>query len=300
MPDSVPFAVTGATGGLGGRVARHLAGRGVAARLIVRDPSRAPELPGTTTAVAGYGDGEAMRRALDGAAALLLVSASEAPDRVRLHRTAVDAAVAAGVERIVYTSFLGAGPACTFTFGRDHWHTEEHIRHTGLGFTFLRNSIYSEYLPFMAGPRGRSGGGVIRGPAGQGRLGAVSRDDVGDVAAAVLLAEGEAAALHHGRTYELTGPEALTMAEAAEVISRAVGHPVSYHPETLDEAYASRASYGAPAYELEGWVTSYTAIAAGELAAVTGDVAKLAGHPAVGLEEMMRRNPASWAHLTGS
>src|SRR3954447_19711279 len=208
MPDA-PIAVTGATGELGGRVARRLARRGVPTRLVVRDPARAPELPGAEVAVAGgYDDTDAMRRALEGAAAVFLVSAGEAPDRMALHASAVDAFAASGVQRIVYTSFLGARPDCTFTFGRHHWHTEELIRRTGRSFTFLRDSFYLDFLPFMAGQDG-----VIKGPAGDGRVSAVTRDDIADAAVAVLLAEGDTAALHHGRTYDMTGPEALTLAE---------------------------------------------------------------------------------------
>lgn len=99
------FGVTGATGELGGRVAARLAERGVAQRLVVRDPSRAPELPDAEVVRASsYGDGEEMRRALEGVRTLFLVSGEEARDRVKQHFTAVDAAVAAGVERIVQTS----------------------------------------------------------------------------------------------------------------------------------------------------------------------------------------------------
>src|SRR5690349_213572 len=113
------IGVTGATGGLGGRVARRLADRGIEQRLLVRDEARAPRLEHADVAVfGGYDDPEGMRRALDGIETLLLVSAAEDPDRVRLHRGAVDAAVAAGVERIVYTSFVAAAPDSTFTFGR--------------------------------------------------------------------------------------------------------------------------------------------------------------------------------------
>ena len=148
------IAVTGATGGLGGRVARRLAGRGVAQRVVVRDAARAPELAGAEVAVATYGDREAMRRALDGVATLLLVSASEDRERVKVHTTAVDAAVAAGVERVVYTSFYGAAPDCTFTFGRDHWHTEERIKASGLAWTMLRDNLYLDFLPLMVGPDG--------------------------------------------------------------------------------------------------------------------------------------------------
>src|SRR5215213_7050237 len=212
MPTDGLIAVTGATGGLGGRVARRLAGRGVGQRLVVRDAARAPELDGAEVAEATYGDGEAMRRALDGVATLLLVSASEAADRVRLHTTAVDAAVAAGVGRVVYTSFFGAAPDCTFTFGRDHWHTEEALRASGLRSTFLRDNLYIDFLPLMAGPDG-----VIRGPAGDGRLAAVARDDIADVAVAVLLGDP---GRHDGRGYDMTGPEALTLAEVAAALSR--------------------------------------------------------------------------------
>jgi len=281
------LAITGATGGLGGRVARRLADRGVAQRLVVRDPARAPELPGAEVARAAYDDGEAVRRALDGVDTLLLVSASEAVDRVRLHTGAVDAAVAAGVQRIVYVSFLACSPDATFTFARDHWHTEEHVRGSGVRHTILRDSLYLDVFPLFAG-----GDGVIRGPAGDGRVAAVARDDVADVAVAVLLGDG-----HDGRTYDLTGPEAFSLQQAAEALSRASGRTVTYHAETLDEAYASRAGYGAPHWEVTGWVTTYAAIAAGELDLVSDTVATVAGHPPMDLAEFLRRNPATWRHL---
>jgi NAD(P)H dehydrogenase (quinone) len=281
------IAVTGVTGGLGGRVARRLAERGATQRLVVRDPARAPELAGAEVATGSYDDAEGLRRAFDGTRTLLMVSASEAPDRERLHANVVDAAVAAGVERVVYTSFFGAAPDCTFTFGRDHWHAEEHIRASGLGYTFLRDNLYTDFLPLMAGPDG-----VIRGPAGDGRAAAVARDDIADVAVAALLGGG-----HEGRSYDLTGPEALTLAEAAEELSRAAGRPIRYQAETLEEAYASRASYGAPGWEVDGWVTTYVAIANGDLERVSGDVAAVAGHPPMRLAEFLRSNPESYRHL---
>jgi NAD(P)H dehydrogenase (quinone) len=281
------IAVTGVTGGLGGRVARRLAERGATQRLVVRDPARAPELAGAEVATGSYDDPEGLRRAFDGTRTLLMVSASEAPDRRRLHANVVDAAVAAGVERVVYTSFFGAARDCTFTFGRDHWHAEEHIRASGLAYTFLRDNLYIDFLPLMAGPDR-----VIRGPGGDGRVAAVARDDIADVAVAALLGDG-----HEGRGYDMTGPEALTLAEAAEELSRAAGRPVRYQAETLEEAYASRASYGAPGWEVDGWVTTYVAIANGDLEEVSGDVAAVAGHPPMRLAEFLRSNPESYRHL---
>jgi NAD(P)H dehydrogenase (quinone) len=281
--------VTGVTGGLGGRVARRLAERGVGQRLVARDPGRAPELAGAEVAAASYDDRDSLRRAFAGAHTLFMVSASEDPDRLRLHADVVGAATDAGVERVVYTSFFGAAPDCTFTFGRDHWHTEKLIRGSGLRFTMLRDNLYLDFLSLMVGADG-----VIRGPAADGRVAAVARDDIADVAVAVLL-EGDDR--HDGRGYDLTGPEALTMAEVAERLSRLAGRAITYHPETLEEAYASRASYGAPGWEVDGWVTTYVAIANGELEAVSGDVAGVAGHPPMRLDDFLGRNPDSLRHL---
>jgi NAD(P)H dehydrogenase (quinone) len=283
------FVVTGVTGGLGGRVARRLAGRGVAQRLVARDPGRAPELARAEVVAASYDDRDSLRRAFAGGRTLFMVSASEDPDRLRLHANVVGAAADAGLERIVYTSFFGAAPDCTFTFGRDHWHTEELIRGSGLRFTFLRDNLYLDFLPLLVGADG-----VIRGPAGDGRVAAVTRDDIAEVAVAALADGG-----HDGRSYDLTGPEALTMAEIAEQLSRSTGRTIAYHPETLEEAYASRASYGAPDWEVDGWVTTYVAIANGELETVSDDVAAVAGHPPTGLAEFLRDNPDSYRHLSG-
>ncbi|HEY4727396.1 MAG TPA: SDR family oxidoreductase [Actinomycetes bacterium] len=282
--------VTGVTGGLGGRVARRLAERGVGQRLVARDPGRAPELAGAQVAAGSYDDRDSLRRAFAGAHTLFMVSASEDPDRLRLHANVVGAATDAGVERVVYTSFFGATPDCSFTFGRDHWHTEELIKGGGLRFTMLRDNLYLDFLPLMVGADG-----VIRGPAADGRVAAVARDDIADVAAAVLLEGGDR---HDGRSYDLTGPEALTMAEAAQRLSELAGRTITYHPETLEEAYASRASYGAPDWEVDGWVTTYVAIANGELEAVGGDVAAVAGHPPMGLDDFLRRNPDSLRRLS--
>jgi NAD(P)H dehydrogenase (quinone) len=284
------IAVTGVTGGLGGRVARRLAERGVAQRLVVRDPGRAPALDGAEVVPGSYDDRDGLRRAFQGARTLFMVSASEDPDRLRLHDNVVGAATDAGVERVVYTSFFGAAPRCTFTFGRDHWHTEQRIIGSGPRHTFLRDSLYLDFLPLMVGADG-----VIRGPAGDGRVAAVARDDIADVAVAVLLDEGER---HDGRTYDMTGPEALTMAEIAEVLSRFAGRPIAYHAETLEEAYASRASYGAPDWEVDGWVTTYVAIANGDLEGVSDDIATVAGHPPMSLAEFLRANPDSYRRLT--
>jgi len=272
------IAVTGVTGRVGGQVARCLAELGVAQRLLARDLARAPELPGATVHRAEYGDTAEVRAALAGVPTLLMVSASESADRLAQHFGFIAAAVDAGVRHIVYTSFDAAAPDCTFTLGRDHWATEERLRATGLATTFLRDNFYLDDLVRFAGPDG-----VLRGPAGDGRVAAVAIRDVAAVAVEVL----RDPAAHAGAVYRLTGPQALTLAELADTVNRVTGNPMVYHAETLPEAYASRAVYGAELWQVEAWVSTYTAIAAGEVAQVSEDVQRLTGRPPTGLEQLL-------------
>jgi NAD(P)H dehydrogenase (quinone) len=277
------IAVTGSTGELGGRVARGLAAQDLPIRLLVRDPARAPRLPHSeVVCVSSHGDGAAMRDALRGIDTLFLVSGREQLDRVAEHVSAIDAAVAAGVQRIVYTSFAAAAPDSTFTFARDHFYTEEHIRSTGVGFTFLRDNLYLDSLPLFVGADD-----VIRGPAGDGRVAAVARDDIADVAVVVLTSNE-----HGGKSYELTGPEAFTLTEAAAVLSRATGRSITFQDEALEEARASRAGSGAADWEIEGWVTSYAAIANGDLEHVSDAVQRLTGHAPRSLAELLAQGRA--------
>lgn len=276
------IAVTGATGGLGGRVARRLAARGLEQRLLVRDPARAPELDGAQVVVGEYHDGEAMRRAFDGARTVFLVSGAEARDRLDQHRTAVDAAAAAGVERVVYTSFLGAAADATFTLARDHFHTEEHLHASGMAAVVLRDGMYTDFLLLMAS------GGEIRGPAGDGRFAPVTRDDIADVAEVVLLDP-----THDGATFDLTGPDLVTMADVAAILTEVTGTPVRFVDETVDEAYGSRASYGAPDYEVTGWVTTYLAIREGELDVRSDDVTAVTGHPPTSVRTFLTQRAAT-------
>lgn len=273
------IAITGATGKIGGAVARALAADGVPFRMVVRDPSRAPELPGTEVRTATFADADASRAALEGVDLLLMVSGAEAQDRLEQHRTFVAAAADAGVRQVVYTSFMGAAEDATFTLGRDHWATEEAIRATDMAHTFLRDSFYLDFVEDLVGEDG-----VIRGPAGDGAMAAVARADVARVATAVL----RDPAAHLDRTYDLTGPAAITLAEAASIVSAARGRTVRYQPETLEEAYASRARWNPEPWQADAWVSTYTAIAEGALARVTGDVERVTGRAPMALEDVLR------------
>jgi len=277
---SAALGITGSTGRLGGRVARLLAADGVPQRLVVRDPSRAPKLAQSSVAQASYADAPPVRRALAGCHTALMVSGSESATRLEEHKTFVDAAAAAGVRHLVYISFYGAAPDATFTLARQHYATEEHIKASGMTWTILRDNLYLDFVAHFA-----DNAGVIRGPAGDGRTAAVAHDDIAAAAVAVLRDPAD----HLGKTYSLTGPEAITIAEASAVASERLGKPFSYHEETVDEAYRSRASYGAPDWEVDSWVSTYTAIAVGELAGVTDDVRLLTGRPPLSLDDLLRQ-----------
>jgi uncharacterized protein YbjT (DUF2867 family) len=268
------IAITGATGAIGGQLLARLG----------------PEARGISRADASYLETDRLAEALRGCDTVFLVSARESADRMADHFSAIDAIVASGARRVVYTSFVGASPDCTFTFGRDHFHTEQRIRETGLDFTFLRDNFYQKIVPHFASVDGAVG--VIRGPAADGLLSAVADLDIVDVAAAVLQDPA-----HDGASYDLTGPEALSMTEFAAALTRVSGRTVEFVNETVEEAYASRAVYNAPAFEVDGWVSTYTAIARGEVALISDDVRTVTGHEPQTFDDFLAENPDSWAHL---
>jgi NAD(P)H dehydrogenase (quinone) len=275
-------AVTGTTGRLGSRVSRRLAASGVEQLLVGRDPFRQPILPRAHhRGPAEYADREHMRHALHGATSLLLVSASLSGRRLEEHASVIDAAVDAGVGQVVYVSLLGAAEDATYLNARDHARTERYLREAGVRWTVLRPSFYASMLPGLADDEG-----VIRGPAGDGRLSAVAHDDIADVAVAVL---SDPVGRYDGRVLEVTGPEALTLHEVAAVLSRVTARSFRYLPQTHDEAWAWRSGMDADQERVAEWVSWYEAIAAGEVATVTDVVPEIAGHPATTLAESLTR-----------
>ena len=290
--DSLLIAVTGATGAVGGRVAAQLAERGAAQRLVVRDPARAPRIEGAdVVGGASYDDGEAMRRAFDGRRDRL--------PRLRRARTATaSACTAARSTPPSRRASSGSStrrssappPTATFTFGRDHFHTEQLIKATRRSrWTFLRDNIYLDFVPFFAGEDG-----VIRGPAGDGRVAAVARDDFAAVAAAVLTDDGP----RRPRPTTMTGPEALTLGEAAERCRAAAGRPVTYvRRDARGGACVARARAAPPTGRSRAGSRRTPPSPRASSSAVSGDVERLTGRPPISLAEFLRDNPDSYRHL---
>lgn len=284
--------VTGASGHVGGTVAKLLSGGGAALRLMTRDAARAPILLRGEVVEADYADPASLDRAFRGIESAFVVSGVEqAGKRAKLHRNVFQAAAGAGISHVVYLSFQGASPDSKFSASRDHFESEQHLKLTGVPCTILRDNFYLDLIAELFGADG-----VIRGPAGSGRVAWVARDDVAAVAAAVL----SDPAGHVGKTYELTGPEALTLAETTRRLSALAGRPLRYVDETIEEGRAWRRAPDVPDWMIDGWLGSYLAIAAGELAPVSGAVARILGGPPLGLEAYYARHPELLAAIARS
>lgn len=279
------IAVTGATGHLGRLVVDALLARGVAADQVVaavRTPSKAADLAerGVQVREADYSRPETLATALAGVDTLLLVSSSEVGQRVPQHVAVIDAAKAAGVGRIVYTSAPQATTS-SLVLAPDHKATEEYLAASGVATTILRNNWYTEN--YVDSVKQAAGSGQIVASAGDGRVASAPRADFAEAAAVVLLDES-----HAGKVYELTGDVAWTFDELAAAAAEVLGREVSYHGVTPEEHAAMLAGFGLD----EGTVGFVVAldgnIRDGVLAAATSDLSTLIGRPTTGLVEALR------------
>ena len=273
------IGITGVTGKLGSYVANLVDKKGIASVHLARSPERAKLYASAEIRKIVYANTPEVVEALKGIDILLMVSARENPERVKEHKGFLDAAKLAGVEHIVYTSFYGADEKATFTLSRDHAQTEAYIKELGFTYTFLRDNFYLDFLIDMALENGE-----IRGPAGSGQVSAVARKDTSRVAAEILLNPKE----WENQTLNLTGPEDLSMEEIVELLSKETGKAISYVDESVEEAYESRKKWPAQTWEYDAWVSTYTAIKAGEQAGVSTDIEKVLGHPASSLLDTLR------------
>lgn len=273
------IAITGVTGHLGGFVAKELSEAGVAACHLARSPERAPILAGAAVKKCSYEYSDEAIAALSGIDVLFMISAKENPERLQQHLAFIDAAKAAGVKHIVYTSFYNASPNSTFTLARDHAATEQYIKEKGLTYTFLRDNFYIDFFVDMACQYGE-----IKGPAGNGKVSAVVRSDVANVAVEILKNPEKWA----NQTLNMTGPEELTLSEMAEQISHSLGKTVTYVEETVEEAYESRKIWQAEQWEYDSWVSTYTAIAKGEQAGLSDDIERVLGKASTSLVKYLR------------
>ena len=262
-----------------------LRANGKAMRVITREPSRLPELDGAEVVQAdGFEDAEAIAGALgDGDRVFMVAMHSSVEDRVRQHRAFVDAAVAAGAAQLVYLSCINAGPDAIFHHNRSHGATEQIVRDSGLPFTFVRMSMWMDDIPAWFDPDG-----VIRAPHGNGRISFTYRPEIARVISATLTQGG-----HLGKTYSVTGPQSLTMAELAATATAVTGDSYGCEPQSREDWTAKRLAMGHEPWSVEAGLSSWDALNAGEFDVVTDTVQEITGAAPLTAAEWIAENAAA-------
>lgn len=300
------FAVTGVGGYVGAQTARRLMERVPASQIIVtsRNEKALAEwrAKGARAVKADYDDKAALTEAWRGVEAVFMVSAMQVGEvRRAQHKNAIEAAKAAGVKRLVYTSFLGAGDPDINSFEiADHRYTEKLILESGLGWNFMRNSQYGDAMAENQAAIAISTGKSI-GNAGNGRVAFIARDDVAAVAAVLLAGGGE-----RNKAYDVTGPAAVSWNDVAAMITEISGAPVEVVDLTDEQMYAMWDSLGVPREATgdfsrspvpwcsDGMVSLGREIRLGHLSTVTDVVEKLTGRKPRSLRDLMKERASRW------
>jgi NAD(P)H dehydrogenase (quinone) len=280
--------VTGASGHLGRLVAGALLESIDPADvvLVTRHPQSLRDLAerGATVRHGDFDDPASLVEAFAGGRRALLISTLAIGRRVAQHRAAIDAAAAAGVEHVVYTSFPNPGPGHPVgPIATEHGETEDILKRSGLDWTILRNGTYAE-LQVTPGALTVAGGKLYTN-AGDGLLVPVSREDCAAAAAAALTTDG-----HAGKTYDITGPEALSQAELAEVLSDVSGRRVQLVPVSDRVLTWGLMRHGAPKPVAKSVVAFGRAIREGYYAVKDPVVSDLTGRPPRTLRDVLIAN----------
>jgi len=262
--------ISGASGQLGEAAVKDLLARGVPAKNLILC-SRTPESlaryaqAGAVTRFADFGKPDSLPAAFAGGTRMLLISIGlDAGPRPVAHGHAIDAAKAAGIKQIAYTSWAGISKGDTQGIAVDHIATEELLRKSGVAYTLLRNSLYMEILLPQAAKMLAQGKASV--PTGEVKIGYVSRGDCAAAAAAVLATRG-----HDNRSYDITGPELLGVREIAAAATAVTGKTIILVPAEPNSP---------PARGIGGPALAFTSTA----------VADLTGHPATTLQVFLAAN----------
>lgn len=295
------IVITGASGNYGRGVTDRLIAQGRAEDLILitRKPEKLADraAQGCTVRYGDFDKPETLAEAVQGAERMLLISGTRVGARVVQHKAAIDAAAAAGVAHLVYTSFIGIDdPANPAEVRHDHIETEALMKASGCAWTMLRDAHYADAMILMAGP-GVMQSGKWFSNAGEGREAMVWRDDCIESAVAVLTGEG-----HQGQVYNITGPELQTFREVAAMMAEVTGRPVEYVSLDDEGQYAMFDAMGIPRrpvddsevngipWNSDDMVTFGRAIREGFLELCTDHVERLTGRKARSVRQMIEDN----------
>jgi uncharacterized protein YbjT (DUF2867 family) len=279
--------VTGATGNAGSQVVRALRARGASMRAFVRDAEKARQLLGDDVelAVGDFADRCSVRAALEGAKAMLL-SCADDPRRVEWETSAIDAAVATSVRRIVKLSTIGAAPGAPVAFWDWHGRVEEHLRASAVPAVILQSSFYMSNL--LAAAEQVANEGRLYAPADEARVAMIDPRDVGAAAAAALTGAGE-----DGQTQVITGPEAITWGQIAAELSAATSREVEFVDVPDEGAKQGLIAAGVADFVAEQLTTIFEQLRQGVAERVTDGVYLLTGTRPHSFAEFAREH----AHL---
>lgn len=277
------IAVTGATGQLGRLVIEALLKTVPANQIVaaVRSPEKAQDLAkqGLVVRQADYSQPATLQAAFQGVSKLLLISSSEVGQRAAQHQAVIDAAKAAGVELIAYTSLLHAETS-PLLLGEEHRQTEAALQQSGLPFVLLRNGWYSENYAASIAPA--LAHGAFIGAAKNGRIASAARADYALAAATVLQLDGQA-----GKVYELAGDDSYTLAEFAAEIAHQSGKAVNYVDMPQAEFAAALKGAGLPAGLADVLADSDVGAAQGALYDDSHTLSQLIGRPTTTYQQVI-------------
>lgn len=278
------IAITGATGQLGQQVFANLLNTTAANQLVavVRNPAKAEALSqkGVVARQADYGDEAALTRALQGVDKLLIISSSEVGQRAPQHRNIINAAKAAGVKFIAYTSLLHADTS-PLGLADEHVATEKMLADSGIPFALLRNGWYTEN--YLASAPAALEHGVFIGAAGEGKIASATRADYAAAAARVIAEDG-----HAGKVYELAGDHGWTLSELAAELAKQSGKNVVYQNLSQADFAAALKSVGLPAGLADMLADSDVGASKGGLFDDSHTLSKLIGRPSTSLAESVK------------
>jgi NAD(P)H dehydrogenase (quinone) len=289
------IAITGAAGHLGRLTAQLVLERVPADEvvLVTRRPDAIADLAdaGATVRHGDFDEPEALPGAFAGCERLLLISADTVGERVRQHRAAVDAAAAAGVRHVVYTSIVNAGSELPLVVSHEHGETERAIRERGLRWTAMRNGLYAEFQ--VAGAARAAASGQLVHNNGDGATAYVSREDCAAAAAAVLTTDG-----HEDTAYDITGPELVSQAALAALVTSITGRPVEAVAIDDDAAAQALVDVGLPPDAARAYASFGTAIREGVLDGVSPAVEDLTGRPPRSVREVLEAHRSELEETT--
>ena len=282
------ITVFGATGNTGSPLVDTLLAKGAAVRAVTSDPAKVENLKakGCEAVTANFTDPAALERACAGAERIYLVTPAHL-DMRRWKANAIEAAKAAGVRHVVLATGLGASPKAKVTFGKWHSETQELLKESGLDWTFVQPTYFMQNLLWQADTIARDG--VYYDDLG-GPVAWIDARDIADVAAEALTGAG-----HEGKTYGLTGPEALTGEDIAAMLSEVTGRAITCAPLSVEDARAAMIAAGMQEEVAAAMVELASIAPKGYLAGVETTVSDVLGRPARRLRDFIAGNRDAFA-----